>query len=364
MTRACWILLITFVGCSAIRADEFIMDSVAGTGAPENDGDAGLARLINIGEPFGVEIGPDGALYVTEVRNHRVRRIDLPTGKITTVAGCGRRGYSGDGGPAIDAELNEPYEVRFDREGNMFFVEMQNHIVRRVDHETNTITTVAGNGKKGFAGDGQLATEAMLNQPHSIALDDNDGLYVADIANHRVRRINLRTGIIESIAGNSERQLPQDGQAARGNPILGPRALYVEGDNLWIALREGHSIWRMDLRAGVLHHIAGTGKGGFTGDHGPARQATFNGPKGIAVGRDDTLYIADTENNAIRRIDLRSHTISTIAGNPAPANDGADDSAADEQVELNRPHGVCAGPGGRIYVGDTLNHQVRRLRPR
>jgi sugar lactone lactonase YvrE len=362
MKLACWILAIAFVGCSATRADEFIMDTVAGTGAPENNGDAGLARLVNVGEPFGVEIGPDGALYVTEVKNHRVRRVDLTTGKITTVAGCGRRGYSGDGGPAIEAEVNEPYEVRFDRDGNMYFVEMQNHLVRRVDRNTKTISTVAGNGRQGFAGDGRLATRAMLNQPHSIALDENDGLYIADIGNHRIRRINLRTGIIESIAGNSEQMLPQDGQAARGNPILGPRALYVDGDHLWIALREGHSIWRMDLPDGILHHVAGTGKAGFTGDHGPPRQATFNGPKGIAVGPDDTLYVADTENNAIRRIDLGSGTISTIAGNPAPAKDGAVDETVTEQVQLNRPHGICVGPGGRIYVGDTLNHQVRRLR--
>ncbi len=362
MKRARWILVIACLGCSAIRADEFVMDSIAGTGAPENNGDAGLARLINIGDPFGVEIGPDGALYVTEVRNHRVRRIDLTTGKITTVAGSGRRGYSGDGGSAIEAELNEPYEVRFDREGHMFFVEMQNHIIRRVDRKTNAITTVAGNGRKGLAGDGRLATEAMLNQPHSIALDENDGLYVADIGNHRIRRINLRTGIIESIAGNSERKLSQDGQAARGNPILGPRALAIDGVNLWIGLREGHSIWRMDLSDGILHHIAGTGSAGFSGDHGPARQATFNGPKGIAVGPDDSLYVADTENNAIRKIDLRSGTIATIAGNGRPSNEGAVDKTVTEQFQLNRPHGVCVGPGGRIYIGDTLNHQVRRLR--
>jgi DNA-binding beta-propeller fold protein YncE len=364
MKRARWILVIACLGCSAIRADEFVMDSIAGSGAPENNGDAGLARLINIGDPFGVEIGPDGTLYVTEVRNHRMRRIDLTTGKITTVAGSGQRGYSGDGGPAIEAELNEPYEVRFDREGNMFFVEMQNHIIRRVDRKTNTITTVAGNGRKGFAGDGRLATEAMLNQPHSIALDENDGLYVADIGNHRIRRVNLRTGIIESIAGNSERKFPHDGQAARGNPILGPRALYVDGDILWIALREGHSIWRLDLSDGILHHIAGTGRAGFSGDHGPARQATFNGPKGIAVGPDDSLYVADTENNAIRKIDLGSGTISTIAGSPAPENNGAVENTPDAQARLNRPHGVCVGPGGRVYIGDTLNHRVRRLRSR
>jgi DNA-binding beta-propeller fold protein YncE len=243
----------------------------------------------------------------------------------------------------------------------MFFVEMQNHVIRRVDRQSNTITTVGGNGRRGFAGDGGPATEAMLNQPHSIALDESDGLYVADIGNHRIRRINLRTGIIESIAGNSERKLPTDGQAARGNPMLGPRALYVQGNYLWIALREGHSIWRMNLTMGTLHHVAGTGEAGFRGDGGPADAAQFNGPKGIAAGLRDTVFVADTENNAIRQIDLRSATISTIAiglGNDAEEPERGTGIA----VQLNRPHGICVGPDGTIYIGDTLNHQVRRVR--
>jgi sugar lactone lactonase YvrE len=354
------ICVLVFVTCSAARAEEFIIDTVAGTGTAENNGDAGPARLINIGDPFGVEVGPDGALYITEVRHHRVRRLDLATGKLSTVAGCGRRGYSGDGGPAADAELNEPYEVRFDRHGNMYFVEMQNHIVRRVDGETKTITTVGGNGKRGFAGDGGLATEAMLNQPHSIALDESGGLYVADIGNHRIRRINLQTGIIESVAGNSERKLPREGQEALGNSILGPRALCIDGNNLWIALREGHSIWRMDLSAGTLHHIAGTGEAGFDGDSGPARTAKFNGPKGIAAGPGETLFVADTENNAVRRIDLRSGTISSVNDGSSNAAVPADKGNHVVDVRLNRPHGVCVGPDGTIYIGDTLNHVVRR----
>jgi sugar lactone lactonase YvrE len=361
MKRAFWICIIIALTQSAACADKFVMDSVAGTGSPENNGDSGPARLINVGDPFGVEIGPDGALYITEVRHHRVRRLDLATGELSTVAGCGRRGYSGDGRRAMDAELNEPYEVRFDRDGNMYFVEMQNYIVRRIDRKTNIITTVAGNGRRGFAGDGGSATEAMLNQPHSIALDENDGLYVADIGNHRIRRINLRTGVIESIAGNGERKPPKDGQPARGNPILGPRALCIDGNNLWIALREGHSIWRMDLRAGILHHIAGTGEAGFAGDGGPARTAKFNGPKGIALGPGESLFVADTENHAIRRIDLRSGIISTITGRSV---DEAADGAPGIGVRLNRPHGVSVGPDGTIYIGDTLNHLVHRARNR
>ncbi len=347
--------------CGAARAETLSIDSVAGTGAPENNGDAGPAQTINVGDPFGVEIGPDGALYVTEVRNHRVMRIDIATGELTTVAGCGRRGYSGDGGPAVGAELNEPYEVRFDGDGNMLFVEMQNHIVRRVDGKTKIISTVAGTGQEGFSGDDGPATKAQLNQPHSIALDGSGAIYIADIGNHRIRRIDPATGIIQSIAGSSQRRLPAAGQAARGNPMLGPRALCIHDNTLWIALREGHSIWRMDLADGILHHVAGTGKAGFTGDGGLAVDATFNGPKGIALGPNGILAVADTENHAIRTINVYSGTITTIAGDGPQSVGGTGDGGAALQAKLNRPHGVCVGPDGAVYIGDTLNHRVRRI---
>jgi len=349
--RITWcILLIVFGSCLAARGEVRV---VAGTGAPDNNGDAGPARSVNIGDPFGVAVGPDGALYITEVRNHRVRRLDVKSGELTTVAGSGEKGYSGDGGPAVDARMNEPYEVRFDGEGNMLIVEMQNHVVRRIDKKTKTISTIAGTGRKGFGGDGMPATEAQFNQPHSIALDRDGAIYVADIGNHRIRRIDPVSGVVETIAGSSERRLPREGQQARENPILGPRALYVDGDTLWIALREGHSIWRMKLADGILHHVAGTGKAGYSGDGGPALAATLNGPKGIAVDPQGNVVVADTENHAIRRIDVRTGLISTLAGG---------DKQAAKNARFIRPHGIYVGPDGTIYVGDTLQHRVARLR--
>src|SRR5205814_10103794 len=129
-----------------------------------------------------------------------------------------------------------------------------------------------------------------------------------------IRKVDAKTGVITTIAGNGERQQPVDGQIAADKPMIGPRALFALGDTLWIALREGHAVWRMDLATGVLKHIAGTGKRGFTGDGGPALEATFDGPKGIAIGPDQCVYVADTENHAIRKIDLRSEKITTIAG--------------------------------------------------
>jgi sugar lactone lactonase YvrE len=337
-----------------------VIDTVAGTGEAADNGGQGDARQVNIGDPFGTEIGPDGALYVAEVRNHRVLRVHLASGQIRTVAGNGRKGYSGDGGPATQASLNEPYEVRFDRDGNLFFVEMQNHLIRRVDAQSGIISTLAGTGQAGYGGDGGPATKALFKQPHSIALDGHGQLYIADIGNHRIRRVDLQTGIVDTIAGTGEKKLPVDGQLALGNPILGPRALYIEGQTMWIALREGHSVWRMDLSDGRLRHVAGTGKVGYSGDGGPAKAATFNGPKGIAVGPPGHVYVVDTENQAIRELDVARGVVTTVAG--SGKNGYAGDGGPAAQAQLARPHGICVGPDGALYIGDTLNHRVRRVR--
>ena len=339
------------------------IDTVAGTGQDSDNGVAGEAHKINVAQPFGVELGPDGALYVTEVGHHRVRRVDLATGRLTTVAGTGAKGYSGDGGSALAARLNEPYEVRFDAAGNMFFVEMQNHLVRKVAVGSGQITTVAGTGEKGFSGDGGPAVKATFNVPHSIALDGRGGLYIADIGNHRIRRVDLKTGLVDTVAGTGERVLPRDGQTARGKPLLGPRALFIQGNTLWIALREGHSIWQMELGRGVLRHVAGTGARGYSGDGGVAKEATFNGPKGIAVGPQGKVYVVDTENQAIREINLRSGKIATVAGKGPQFRGGAGDGGSATAAELDRPHGICVSPKGVIFIGDTVNHRVRRVTP-
>ncbi|QDU46986.1 Acetyl esterase Axe7A precursor [Symmachiella dynata] len=351
----------------ALGVTEFALagkiSTVAGTGKPDNNVSQGRSDGVNIGQPFGVELGPDGALYITEVLNHRVWRLDRKTKKLTVVAGNGQKGYSGDGGPATEAMLNEPYEVRFDADGNMFFVEMQNHLIRRVDAKTGIISTVAGTGQQGYAGDGGPAIKAQFSRPHSIALDDNGGLYVADIGNHRIRRIDLKTGIVDSIAGNGEKTLPTDGAAVKGQPILGPRALDIDGQTMWIALREGHSIWKLDLASGKIQHIAGTGKKGFSGDNGPALEATFNGPKGIAVGSNGDVFVCDTENQVIRKIDPQTGMIATVAGaGPDVAKYNGDNRPA-LTAGLARPHGICVSPSDEIFIGDTLSHRVREVQP-
>ena len=185
--------------------------TIAGVGEAGREGDGGPAASAQVGGPFGVCVGPDNAVYVCETTSHVIRRIDEASGRISTIAGCGRAGYDGDGGLATEARLNEPYEVRFDQAGNMFFVEMKNHIVRRVDRGSGRISTIAGTGRRGFSGDGGPATRAELNRPHSIALDEHGNVYICDIGNHRVRRVDARSGKIETFAGTGTRQPTPDG---------------------------------------------------------------------------------------------------------------------------------------------------------
>ncbi len=356
------VLLAVLIGLNEMAAAGPI-STVAGTGRPDNNASQGRGDAVNIGQPFGVELGPDGALYVTEVLNHRVWRLDRKTGQLTVVAGNGQKGYAGDGGPATEAQLNEPYEVRFDADGNMYFVEMQNHLIRRVDAKTGKISTVAGTGEEGYSGDGGPAIEAKFSRPHSIALDDKGGLYVADIGNHRIRRIDLKTGIVDSIAGTGEKTLPTHGQPVKDGPILGPRALDLDGETMWIALREGHSIWKLNLNSGIIEHVAGTGEKGYSGDDGPALEATFNGPKGIAVGENGDVFVCDTENQVIRKIDPRTGIVTTVAGaGPDVATYNGDGRPA-LTAGLARPHGICVSPEGEIFIGDTLNHRVREVEP-
>jgi len=341
----------------------FPITTVAGAGQPENNGSSGNALDVNIGQPFGVEVGPDGGLYVTEVENHRVMRIDRESGELNVIAGCGEKGYDGDSGPAVQAKLNEPYEVRFDQDGNCFFVEMQNHLVRRIDAKTGIISTIAGTGKAGYNGDHGAATEIQFNRPHSIALDHRGGLYVADIGNHRIRRVDLTTNSIETIAGDGRKRLPTNNSVAFNNPVVGPRALTIDGETLWVALREGHSIWKLSLTDGKWDHVAGTGEKGYGGDGGPARLATFNGPKGIAIGPDGNVFVVDTENQAIRMIDERSGTIFTIAGSGPSGRGMKGDGGPATAAHMDRPHGICVGPQYSVFIGDTNNHRVRRVGP-
>ncbi len=281
MQQSTAIVLLVMTGLAAGQTTV----TIAGTGTAGFSGDGGPGTQAEINNPYGLTTGPDGALYFCEIGNHRVRRLDLKTNRITTVAGSGQKGYAGDGGPALDALLNEPYEVRFDRGGNMFFAEMQNHVVRRVDAKSHIITTVAGTGTAGFAGDGGPAAKAQLRQPHSIAFDSDGRLLICDIGNHRIRRVNLQSGTIETWAGTGERKPTPDGAPIAGTPLNGPRAITADPDgNLYLVLREGNAVYRIDTHDGRIYHVAGTGESGYSGDGGPAKLARLSGPKAHRLG--------------------------------------------------------------------------------
>jgi streptogramin lyase len=311
-------------------------------------------------QPFDIDLGPDGALYICEFGSHRVRRLDLKTSEAKNFAGIGKAGYSGDGGPAMQAALDQPHELVFDREGNLYITDMRNHAIRKIAAKTSIITTLAGNGKAGFSGDGGPAHEAQLNQPHSVCIDGDERLYVADVGNHRVRRIDLKTGRIETIAGTGEKKLPREGATAASEPLFGPRALCIANGDLWFALREGHSVWRVNLTTGKLHHVAGNGKPGYKVDHGPAKDALVNSPKGIDLGPDGRIYLVDSSNHCLRAIDPKNETIETVAGQGGKMGVAGDFGPAVKAL-LNTPHGVGFGPSGEIFIGDSGNNRVRAI---
>jgi streptogramin lyase len=344
------------LSAAAIAAD---VVTIAGTGTPGYEAGNPVAKQTPVGEPYGIAKGPDGSLYICEIKSHVVRKLDEKTGRLTLVAGNGTQGYSGDGGLATKAQLNEPYEVRFDQQGNIFFVEMKNNLVRRVDAKTGAISTVAGTGKAGFSGDGGPATKAQLKSPHSITLDHDGHLYICDIGNHRIRVVNLESGLIRTFAGTGEKKPTPDGAKLDGTPLNGPRALDFDGKNsLFLALREGNQVYRIDLKARTLHHLAGTGKKGFTGNGGPAKKATLSGPKGIAVAPNGDVYLADTESHTVRVIRAASGILETVIGD-GQRGDGPDGNPL--RCRTARLHGVFVDSAGNVYVGDSENHKVRML---
>jgi len=350
-------------GAAALQS-EYRIETVAGNGeAGALPGRGGPAREVPVDLPFGVENGPDGALYITSVGTHRVLRLDRRRGRLTPVAGNGRRGYSGDGGPATEATLNEPYEVRFDSRGNMLILEMQNHLIRRVAAGSGRITTLAGDGTAGYRGDGGPAREARFHDPHSFVLDRQDNIYVSDLANHRVRRIDARSGRIETVLGNGQGAFPEDAGLAKEQPFLTPQGLVVRPESLWIASVSGHSIWRLDRKSGRIYRVAGTGRRGHAGDGGDPREATLDGPRGMMMSDSGVLYVAEGENNVIRALDPARHLIQTIAGVGPERHVYAGDGVPATTAPLWQPHGVCAGDRGSLIFSDTRNHRVRRLLP-
>ena len=308
---------------------------------------SGPAETLRIGNPFGIELSGK-QIWITSVDDHCIYSGTQDGQKLQRIAGNGLSGYSGDGGPAENATFNWPHEVRIDEGGNLYIADTRNHVIRRIDGVSGVVTTLAGNGQAGFTGDGQSGSDVQFRQPHSVVLDGQGGLLVADTLNHRLRRIDLKTGVVETVCGTGVKALPTDGADAATSPLFGPRSLAVDDESIWIALREGNSIWRLDRKTMTLHHIAGTGEKGYAGDGGPPLLATFRGPKGLVIDNQGRLLVVDTENHAVRRIDLGTNLVETVLGGVR----------AKQTFPLRRPHGIAFREGFGFLVADSEFHRV------
>ena len=352
--------LLPLFAASALSAAS--VSTFAGNGQKGYSGDGGPASSAMINDPFGVVRGPDGAIWFCEYGGQRIRRVDQD-GKITLIAGNGQKGYSGDGGPATAATFNLPHELRFGpKRGNLFVVDMQNHAVRKIDVKTGVITTVAGTGQPGYSGDGGPADKAQLKQPHSIQFSpDGKHLYICDIGNHVIRRVDMKTKRIETFAGTGKAGDTPDGSPLRGTPLRGPRSLdFDRKGDLWLCTREGNQVFRFDMKAGVIRHVVGSGKKGFSTESQPAKQAALNGPKGVAVDSKGDAWIVDTESHSIRVYRTATDTLELAVGT-GKKHDGPDGDPL--KCGLARPHGVWVDDDGKVFIGDSENHRVRVLRP-
>jgi hypothetical protein len=339
------------------------IDTVAGTGKKGYAGDGGPAAKALLNEPFHVHLDGKGGLYIAEAFNHCVRKVDLATGAIRTVAGTGKKGYSGDGGPATEATFNEPYAVVVSPDGDLYIADRLNACVRKVDGKTGMVTTVAGTGKKGYTGDGP-GHKAGLVEPNDCFLDGKGGLLIADVADWRVRRLDLKTGALSTFAGSGRtkgrpaRSEKGDGGPAAKAVLHGARAVCVDGaGNTYICEREGNCVRKVDA-AGVISTVAGTGDKGNA--DGPADKAKFNGPKAVRCDAAGDVYVVDTENQSVRKLDVKAGRVSTVAGGRrGPGGDGGDALEAG----LGRPHGCAVDDKGVLYIADSENQRVRRVRP-
>jgi DNA-binding beta-propeller fold protein YncE len=337
----------------------WLISTVAGTGVQGYAGDGGPATQALLNNPFDLAFDPAGNLCFSDTYNHCIRRIDARSGVITTIAGTGEEGFSGDGGPATSARMNQPYGMVIDRTGNVYVADRLNGRVRRIDGASGVITTLAGDGSAKYSGDGGASAHAGLAEPNGLALDRaHRNLFITDVADHRVRVIDLASGVITTFAGTGNARHAGDGGPAAAADVFGARAVALApDDSLYIMERQGSSIRR--VRNGIIETVAGTGARGYGGDGHDARHAVFNAPKEMAVDPAGNLFVVDTENHVIRLIDTQSWIVTTIAGN-GEAGPGGDGGPA-HLASLARPHGAVVGADGAVYIGDSENHRVRKL---
>ncbi|MEP6667519.1 MAG: hypothetical protein ABJF10_00115 [Chthoniobacter sp.] len=337
------------------HADKIVL--VAGTGTAEKDAPATQCALH---EPFCTEFAPSGEMIIAEMEHgNRVLKVGKD-GVLHVLAGTGAKGSTADGGPATAATFNGIHNFVVRPDGDLLIADSFNSRLRRIDSKTGIMTTLAGVPKKGFAGDGGLATDAQFSTLIQIALNPaGNQLYCADIGNRRIRRIDLATNVIITVAGNGQFGVPPEGADAVNAPLVDPRSVTPDAEGgFYILERNGNALRYVDA-AGKIKTVVGTGAKGLSGDGGPGLQATMNGPKYTALDRDGTVLIADAENHVIRRYAPKTGLITRVAGT---GKAGAAGLGGDPlQCELRRPHGVTVGPDGALYITDSYNDRILKI---
>ncbi|WP_406276922.1 NHL repeat-containing protein [Nocardia sp. NBC_00881] len=328
------------------------------TTAIDGQPEPGTIDTYGIGDhASGVAMSSNGTLYIADDVNHWVRtKVDRDA--TLTVAGGNGAGFDGDGRPAVNAQLNSPRGVAVGPNGIFYIADTENYRVRKVD-DVATITTFAGNGGIGSGGDRGPADRAQLNLPSGVAVGPDGALYIADTANHRVCKVD-DAGTIKTVAGNGTPGFDGDGRPADQAQLNTPSGVAIGPDGaLYIADTANHRVCKVD-GTGTIKTVAGNGTPGFDGDGRPADQAQLNTPSGVAIGPDGALYIADTANHRVCKVD-GTGTIKTVAGNGTPGFDG--DGRPADQAQLNTPSGVAVGRDGALYIADTENYRVRKVTP-
>lgn len=334
------------------------MTIYAGTGSSGFSGDGGKAVEARLNVPAGLAFDKSGNLYIADRNNHRIRKVDT-RGTISTVAGTGTAGFTGDGGPAIKAQLNHPSGIAFDGKGNLFFSDRSNERIRKIDSNGN-ISTYAGNGKEGFKGDSGPALQASLDKPFGIAFDRKGNLYIADRGNNRVRKVNPQ-GIMTTVAGDGGFFFSGDNGPAYRASVAGPTGVVVDDQGvLYIADRNNNRIRAVD-KQGMITTIVGTGKQDYNGDSEVARETNLHLPFGVALDPEGKLLVIDRSHYRIRSINLKRGSVKTIAGNGAKmfAGDGGPATGA----TLSFPHGITVDKDDNVIVSDKGNYRIRQISP-
>lgn len=396
----------------ATTIKSWIISTRAGTGEPGFAGDGGAASRASLNEPKGLALDRVGHLFIADSENHVVRRVDRETGVITTVVGlvpeteaarpvsegldlasveegdpfaevgqsttdkftqqtdlsgtvrylvgaAAQKRFGGDGGLAKGATLNFPTAVTVDAQGHLYVADTMNHRVRRVDAQTGVITTVAGTGQARFSGDGGPADQAALNEPAALVVDDDGHLYIADQSNNRVRVVDLKTGLISTLAGTGSAAYDGDNKPASESTLAGPSGLALGAGELYIADTFNGRIRRVDLSTGLISTVAGDGGEYRYQSPSDPPSSSLSRPSGIALDREGSLFLTDSDSHLIRRWDRQTQAITRVAGIGTASYNGDGGSALEASVCY--PFGIVADRDGALFIADTFNHRIRTL---